>query len=139
MKQLNTLKKRITLLLAALFSLGCAYAQIEVSGKVVAPDGKGLAGVIIVEKGTQNQTFVWSDDGSWSLTVQSPESELVFEIFPYITEIRTVGSDRNFLVQMRFESARCGKVVKTCHPIYPHNSTAQSKSDRKRAKNKNKN
>jgi len=101
MRQLNTFKRRMLLLLAALFSLGYAYAQIDVSGKLTGPDGQGLIGATITEKGTKNATMVLSDDGSWSLRVQGAESVLVFELATYATETRTVGSNRNFTVRMR--------------------------------------
>ena len=110
MRQLNTLKKRMVLLLAALFSLGYAYAQIEVSGKLTGPDGKGLEGEVR-EKGTSNGTYAKSD-GTWSLTVRSAESVLVFELFSYETVEKTVGSARNFPVKMTKEVESLERVVK---------------------------
>lgn len=105
MRQLNTLKKRMLLLLVALFSLGYAYAQIEVSGKLTGPDGAGLIGAEVREKGTNNGTMVMEDDGSWSLTVKGPESVLSFVLATYAPQERTVGSNRRFSVQMKPDAA----------------------------------
>ncbi|MCL2327357.1 MAG: SusC/RagA family TonB-linked outer membrane protein [Bacteroidetes bacterium] len=113
MRQLNTLKKRMLLLLAALFSLGYAYAQIEVSGKLTGPDGQGLTGAMITEKGTKpvNATMVLSDDGSWSLKVQGAESVLVFELATYGTQERKVGNNRNFVVKMQPDATLIKEIV----------------------------
>lgn len=105
MRQLNTLKKRMLLLLVALFSLGYAYAQIEVSGKLTGPDGAGLIGAEVREKGTNNGTMVMEDDGSWSLTVKGPESVLSFVLATYAPQERAVGSNRRFTVQMKPDAA----------------------------------
>ncbi|MDR1761402.1 MAG: hypothetical protein LBR55_03025 [Bacteroidales bacterium] len=74
---------------------------IEVSGKVLSPDGEALIGTFVREEGTNNGIVVLNEDGSWSLSVQNESSVLVFESSFYITQERTVGSERNFLVTMQ--------------------------------------
>ncbi|MCL2329128.1 MAG: carboxypeptidase-like regulatory domain-containing protein [Bacteroidetes bacterium] len=95
-------------------TVGSQIGSIEVSGKLTDTAGRGLIGATVYEKGTKNGTIVWDDDGSWSLNVKSPETVLVFELATYYTQERTVGSERNFVVQMKpDENIKFANIVMT--------------------------
>ncbi|MDR2963554.1 MAG: SusC/RagA family TonB-linked outer membrane protein [Bacteroidales bacterium] len=96
MRKLNVFKKRLLLLLSASFFIGYVHAQIVVSGTLVGPDGKGLIGASVIEKGTNNGVQIWTEDGAWQLSVKSPESVLTFELTNFVTQTKTVGATRNF-------------------------------------------
>ncbi len=55
-----------------------AYAQKTFSGTVLGPDGLGLPGVSVVEKGNAVNGVSTDIDGKWTLTVPSGKSILVF-------------------------------------------------------------
>src|SRR5512133_2652785 len=72
------MKKRIFLILIVLLvSLAGAMAQVKVSGTVTDPDGNGIPGATIVQKGTSNGTTT-NMDGKFTITVTSPNAVLVF-------------------------------------------------------------
>jgi len=97
MKRLYKQTKRMLLFMLALVSFGYASAQIEVSGTL--NDSKGpLIGGAITEKGTSNGTYTY--DGTWTLTVSSPDAVLEFSMMGYVTKEMKVGSQRTFDVKL---------------------------------------
>ncbi len=72
-----------------LLCLSTAFAQ-TVTGKVAGEGGQPLAGVNITEKGTSNGVASKAS-GSYSITVKSPKSVLVFSFVGYTT--REIGAD----------------------------------------------
>lgn len=72
------MKKRFFLVLIVLFvSLASAMAQVKVSGTVTDPDGNGIPGATVVQKGTSNGTTS-NMDGKFTISVTSPNAVLVF-------------------------------------------------------------
>jgi hypothetical protein len=66
---MKVLSRLMTSLVAGLMLLqGVAFAQTKVSGKVTDADGKPLAGVTVMVKGTTNGTMT-DMDGTYSLRV----------------------------------------------------------------------
>ena len=66
---MKVLSRLMTSLVAGLILLqGVAFAQTQVRGKVTDADGKPLAGVTVMVKGTTNGTMT-AIDGTYSLRV----------------------------------------------------------------------
>ena len=76
------MKKIVYLLLVGL-ALGSVAQDISVSGQVTAAeDGEGLIGATIIEQGTNNGTIT-DLDGSFQLTLSSPEAVLLVSYVGY--------------------------------------------------------
>jgi len=86
-----------------------AQSGIEVRG-TVSGGGEPLIGVSVSVAGTQTGT-VTDLDGSFSLTVPSASSVLVFSYVGYQTLQVTVGSQRNFTITMKDDTKALGEVV----------------------------
>lgn len=67
------------------FSLPAQAQEQEVSGQVTAEDGQPLPGVNVVVRGTSTGTTT-NAEGSYSLTVPSPQDTLVYSFVGYVTE-----------------------------------------------------
>lgn len=75
------MNKQYALLLFFLLSTW-AYAQVEISGRVVDEAGKPLPGTTVIEEGTTNGTST-DAEGYFRLRVQSLQAVLVFEFLGY--------------------------------------------------------
>jgi TonB-linked SusC/RagA family outer membrane protein len=103
----------IIVLLNCLFTGSSVFAQTRtVIGKIVAPDGTGIAGVTIQEKGTTNST---SSDaaGTYAIRITSRDAVLVFSTVGYTSQELPVGKDPNLSVQMVPNSKQLNEVVVT--------------------------
>ncbi|GJM64108.1 TonB-dependent receptor [Persicobacter diffluens] len=84
-----------------LFWLSCllfnpALAQeLSVTGKVVAPDGDGIVGVNVLEKGTSNGTIT-DFEGNFAFKVSSAESAIVFSFVGFKPQEVAVGTQTQF-------------------------------------------
>ncbi|SHF82164.1 TonB-linked outer membrane protein, SusC/RagA family [Mariniphaga anaerophila] len=65
-----------------LFVCASAMAQINVTGKVVSPEGEPLPGVNIIEKGTSNG-IITNADGVYQLNVSNDNAVLVFSFIGF--------------------------------------------------------
>lgn len=89
----------IGLPLLLLFSLPALSQQKMLSGKVTDGTGKGIAGVSVTVKGQAGGTTT-SDDGSYSLSVPSNATTLVFSSVGYVAqEVSISGSTVNIAMQ----------------------------------------
>src|SRR5689334_8830054 len=88
----------------ALFFIGLvvsltSYGQIPVQGKVTDNNNQPLAGVSVTEKGTSNGTTS-SNGGTYSISVASRESILVFSYVGYPTQEISVGGRTSIDMQL---------------------------------------
>lgn len=111
MKQLNKLTKRLLIVSLAFFSFGFVHAQIQVSGKLTDSKGEALVAASVAEVGTNNGTFT-EYDGTWTLTVKSPESVLEFSYVGLKTQTQKVGTKRVFNVALQADAIIIPGVVK---------------------------
>ncbi len=114
-------------------------SRIEVSGKMIDTDGKGLFGAMVYEKGTNNGTMVWEDDGFWTLTVQSSASVLVFTDYSHHTQEISVGSNRNFNVRLSPETIYDGQIVGMMDYKYVKKSKKNKQNCKRKKESKEKN
>lgn len=86
---------------------------IVVKGKVTSiEDGKGLPGVSILEKGTNNGTV--SDlDGNYSIEVSDSESSLIFSFIGFVSQEIQVGNQTSIEVSMSPDVQALDEVVVT--------------------------
>ena len=87
-----------------------ARARNPVSGKVVDEKGLPLVGVTVIEQGTTNGTTT-DTDGSFSLSVASNNSVLVFSSIGYKEQQEPVGARSVFNVTLREEAQSIDDVV----------------------------
>lgn len=80
-----------------------AFAQTQVSGKIVDANGEGLPGATVLEKGTTNGSASTSD-GTFTITVKSGAT-LVFSFVGYATQEIVVGSQTVINVTLTDDSA----------------------------------
>ena len=86
-QKFSAMKRMALAILLILAGPFCALAQIKVSGKITDETNTPMAGVSIIEIGTQNGAI--SDvDGNWSLTV-SEGASLEFYYLGYVTIRKT--------------------------------------------------
>ena len=76
--------KRHLLSLLLMFVAAAGYAQTEISGTVVDPDGETIIGATVMEKGTTNGA-VTDFDGNFKLKVK-PGTMLVFSYIGYLAQ-----------------------------------------------------
>lgn len=100
------MKKRIFLILIVLsVSLASAMAQVKVNGTVTDPDGNGIPGATIVQKGTSNGTTT-NMDGKFTITVTSPNAVLTFS-FVGMKPVEEVVNGRS-VINVKMESTEIG-------------------------------
>ncbi|MDJ1473203.1 SusC/RagA family TonB-linked outer membrane protein [Xanthocytophaga flava] len=88
-----------------------AYAQKTVSGKVTdAADGSGLPGVSVSVKGTTTGTTT-DASGSYSLSIPSDNTTLVFSFVGYITQEIAVGNRSSVTVSLAADVQSLQEVV----------------------------
>src|ERR1700733_1127484 len=100
-------------LLYCLFASSAVFAQARtIIGKITAPDGTGLAGVTIQEKGTQN--FATTDGaGTYAIRVSGANAVLIYSTIGYTTQEMPVGRDANLSVQLLPSGRQLSEVVVT--------------------------
>ena len=107
---MKVLSRLLTSLAAGLFLLqGAAFAQTHVKGKVTDADGKPLAGVTVLVKGTTNGTMTASD-GTYSLRVKQGDV-LEFSCLGLATEERNYMGQQNLNVSMSEDALYLEDVV----------------------------
>ena len=100
----------VSSLLAGLFLLqGVAFAQTQVRGKVTDSDGKPLAGVTVLVKGTTNGTMT-DNDGTWSLRVNQGDI-LEFSCLGLATEERNYKGQQTLNVTLQEDALYLEDVV----------------------------
>ncbi|MCK9414367.1 MAG: SusC/RagA family TonB-linked outer membrane protein [Prolixibacteraceae bacterium] len=117
------MKKKMYLILIVLFTT-CAsvMAQVKVNGTITDPDGNGIPGVTIVQKGTTNGTTS-NTDGKYFVNVSSSNATLIFS-FIGMKPVEEVVNGRT-IIHVKMESVNVGidEVVVTALGI-----TRQSKA-----------
>lgn len=100
-------------LLNCLLLGGSAFAQEKtIVGKVFSPDGAGLLGVTIQEKGTQ--AFTTTDaEGNYVLTIKSQTPVLVFSFIGFATQEVPVGKDTRINITLVPSDKQLNEVVVT--------------------------
>jgi ferric enterobactin receptor len=92
-----------------------AFAQRSISGKVTNPDGAGIGGVSIQEKGKSNQT-VTTPSGNFTIRVDEGAT-LVFRSIGLVTLERRIGTESTLNVIMRDDESSIDEVIVTAHGI----------------------
>ena len=107
---MKVLSRLMTSLVAGLILLqGVAFAQTQVRGKVTDADGKPLAGVTVLVKGTTNGTMTASD-GTYSLRVNQGDV-LEFSCLGLATEERNYRGQQNLNVTLQEDALYLEDVV----------------------------
>ena len=107
---MNVLSRLLTSLVAGLFLLqGVAFAQTQVRGKVTDAEGKPLAGVTVLVKGTTNGTMTASD-GTYSLRVKQGDV-LEFSCLGLATEERNYRGQQSLNVTLQEDAIYLEDVV----------------------------
>jgi TonB-linked SusC/RagA family outer membrane protein len=103
----------ILVLLNCLFAGSSVFAQNRtIIGKITVPDGVGLAGVTVQEKGTSNMTI--SDAaGTYAIRIDKSDAVLIFSSVGYVSQEIPVGKDANLSVQLIQSSKQLNEVVVT--------------------------
>src|SRR5690606_13696117 len=90
-----------------------AFAQRSISGKVTNPDGAGIGGVSIQEKGKSNQAFTTAY-GNFTI-IGDRGATLVFRSIGLVTLERTIGTESTLNVIMRDDESSIDEVIVTAH------------------------
>lgn len=117
----STFTKRSLLSQKKILVLGWLYLQTmmfawawqttpSVTGQVVSPDGAGLPGVVVLEKGTTNGQ-VTDLDGNFSIRVASQEAILVFSLVGFQTQEIQVGNQSIINLTLREAESLLSEVV----------------------------
>jgi TonB-linked SusC/RagA family outer membrane protein len=103
----------IMVLLYCLFPGSSVFAQEKtIIGKITSPDGAGIRGVTIQEKGTTNAAI--SDAaGTYALRISNSNATLIFSYVGYATQEVPVGKDPNLSVQLVPSGRQLSEVVVT--------------------------
>ena len=110
---LKKTKKPLLLTLLALFGATAIFGQTQVTGTVTdATTGETIPFVAVMLKGTSTGT-VTSTEGTFSITVPSAESVLVFSFLGYETLELQADVSRPMTVRMRLSAAELEAVVVT--------------------------
>ncbi|MCL3782311.1 SusC/RagA family TonB-linked outer membrane protein [Prolixibacteraceae bacterium JC049] len=104
--------RKIYFILVGLFALlGSAYAQQSITGTVTDPEGIGIPGVAITEKGTTNGTST-DIDGKYTLSVQS-DATIVFSFLGMQTVEQKIEGRSEINVQLEKSQIGLEEVVVT--------------------------
>lgn len=87
-------------------------AQVQINGRVLDENGRGLPGVNIIEKGTVNGTST-SASGEFKLNVSGPESILLFTFIGYKPQEMAVGEKSAITVSLKPDEQSLKEVVVT--------------------------
>lgn len=100
------------ILLHCLLSGSSVFAQRTIIGKITSPDGAGIPGVTIQEKGTNN--FTTTDAaGTYAIRVGSDNAVLAFSFIGYASQELPVGKDPNLSVQLVPSTRQLNEVIVT--------------------------
>lgn len=88
------------------------WAQVSVTGKVVDETGQAMAGVTVLEQGTNNGA-ISKADGSYTVTVADANASLRFSFLGYKTQLIRVGDQSVINVTMTEEASELETVVVT--------------------------
>lgn len=100
------------ILIVLFVTCASVMAQVKVSGTVTDPDGSGIPGVTIVQKGTTNGTTS-NTNGEYSLNVSSSDATLNFS-FVGMKPVEEVVNGRTIIdVKMESETVGLDEVVVT--------------------------
>jgi len=103
----------IVVLLNCLFAGSSVFAQNRtVIGKITTPEGIGLAGVTVTEKGTNNLTST-DAAGTYAIRITQPNAVLVFSSVGYAPQEMVLGKDNNLSVQLLPSNKQLDEVVVT--------------------------
>ena len=104
---------KILVLLNCLFAGSSVFAQNRtIIGKITIPEGVGLAGVTVQEKGTSNAT-VTDAAGTYAIRISKPDAVVVFSSVGYVSQEIPVGKDNNLNVQLISSNKQLNEVVVT--------------------------
>lgn len=110
---MKTITKRLMLLLCLSLTMVLANAQQrQITGTVIDNQGNPLANVAVTVKGTTTGTTT-KDDGSFTLTVDKANPELVVSAINFAKEEITVGSQSSVSVVLKPVTADLSEVVVT--------------------------
>jgi TonB-linked SusC/RagA family outer membrane protein len=113
-RKLQSLKNRTlaVLSLSAVLMVLCsaAWAQQQISGKVLAEDGETLPGVNVLLEGTSTGTAT-DANGEFKIEVPGPDAVLVFSFIGYVTERITVANQVSIELRMTPDLQTLGEVV----------------------------
>jgi TonB-dependent starch-binding outer membrane protein SusC len=84
--------------------------SLQVTGRVLGPDGLSLPGVTVLVKGTTTGT-VTNIDGVYNLTVPNANSVLSFSFVGYTTQEVAVGNQREINITLQPDLLRLDEVV----------------------------
>lgn len=104
------IRRQASLLLLALFSILCAFAQTSVRGKVTDMAGMPLAGVTISVKGSSLATTT-GPDGNFSISVPNQNSVLVFSYVGYQPQEVKAGSSPTIDLKLNPTASQLNEVV----------------------------
>jgi len=85
-------------------------AAVNVTGKVSDEKGAGLAGVTVVEKGTQNGTST-DANGEYRISVSGSTSVLSFSFIGFASKDEIVGNRTNITIQLASQDKSLDEVV----------------------------
>lgn len=96
----------------AVLLIGQTQAQQSISGKVTDPEGEGIPGVTVLEKGTTNGT-VTNVGGNYSLQIQSSDAVLSFSFVGMQTVEIPVNGKSTVSAQLKSDEIGIDEVVVT--------------------------
>jgi len=87
-----------------------SVGAIDIKGKVVDEDGKGIPSVSILIKGTKNGTYT-NENGGFTISLANGEQEIVVSAVGYITQTILVGNQTSISVVLKENKSELGEVV----------------------------
>ena len=106
----NWMRKLFLLSLLLVSSTVIMLAQVNVAGVVTDADGETLIGVNVIERGTSHGTIT-DAHGRFTLTVDSPNSVLVFSYVGFTTLEVPVGQNRQLTIVLEYDMESLEEVV----------------------------
>lgn len=97
------------LIMSLLFSVG-AYAQVQISGKIVDEQSQALPGVSVVLKGTTTGT-VTDATGKYTVTAPSRNGTLVFSYIGFTTQEVPIGNQNTINITLGADTKSLNEVV----------------------------
>jgi TonB-linked SusC/RagA family outer membrane protein len=107
MKQLSLIP--LVCAVAAATSAPASAQTRAISGRVTGPDGSGLPGVTVLERGTSNGVST-NAEGNFTLNV-SPEATLVISSVGYESQTVAVGSQSNIAITLKENTIALSEAV----------------------------
>ena len=98
--------RNLPLILLAFLVSGKLCGQINISGLVLSKQSKSpLAGVSVIEKGSNNGTFT-SDDGTFDLIVLKPNTTLIFSYIGFANQEIQLNGQSYLTVKLKIDCIR---------------------------------